>query len=68
MLKVAILDDYQNVTQEFVDLTKLSEKYEIKVFNKALKSLKVQSYCNKNQNFSVENQNFEVRMNLIFRD
>ena len=34
MLKVAILDDYQNVAQEFVDLKKLSEKYEIKIFSK----------------------------------
>ena len=33
MLKVAILDDYQNVSQDFVDLKKLSGKYEIKVFN-----------------------------------
>ena len=35
MLKVAILDDYQNVSQEFVDLKKLSGKYEIKVFSEA---------------------------------
>ena len=34
MFKVAILDDYQNVSQEFVDLKKLSGKYEIKVFSK----------------------------------
>ena len=33
MLKVAILDDYQNVAKEFVDLKKLSGKYQIKVFN-----------------------------------
>ena len=33
MLKVAILDDYQNVAQEFVDLEKLSGKYEFKVFS-----------------------------------
>ena len=33
MLKVAILDDYQNVSQQFVNLKKLSEKYEIKVFS-----------------------------------
>ncbi len=33
MLKIAILDDYQNVFKEFVDLKKLSEKYEIKIFN-----------------------------------
>ncbi len=33
MLKVAILDDYQNVSQDFVDLKKLLGKYEIRVFN-----------------------------------
>ena len=33
MLKVAILDDYQNVSQQFVDLKKLSGKYEIKIFS-----------------------------------
>ena len=33
MLKVAILDDYQNVSQEFVDLKKLSGKYEFKIFS-----------------------------------
>ncbi len=33
MLKVAILDDYQNISQEFVDLKKLSGKYEIKIFS-----------------------------------
>ena len=38
MLKVAILDDYQNVAQEFVDLKKLSGKYEIKVFGEPFKS------------------------------
>ena len=34
MLKVAILDDYQNVSQEFVNLKKLSGKYEFKIFSK----------------------------------
>jgi len=33
MLKVAILDDYQNVFHEFVDLKKLSGKYEFKIFS-----------------------------------
>jgi phosphoglycerate dehydrogenase-like enzyme len=33
MLKVAILDDYQNVSQEFVELKKLSGKYEFKIFS-----------------------------------
>ena len=33
MLKVAILDDYQNVSQQFLDLNKLSGKYEIIIFS-----------------------------------
>ncbi len=33
MLKVAILDDYQNVSQQFVNLEKLSGKYEFKIFS-----------------------------------
>ena len=33
MLKVAILDDYQNVSHQFVDIEKLSGKYEIKIFS-----------------------------------
>ena len=33
MLKVAILDDYQNVSQQFVDIKKLSGKYEFKIFS-----------------------------------
>ena len=33
MLKVAILDYYQNVSQQFVDLEKLSGKYEFKIFS-----------------------------------
>ena len=32
MHKVAILDDYQNVSHEFVDLKKLAGKYEFKIF------------------------------------
>ena len=38
MLKVAILDDYQNVSQEFVDLKKLSGKYDIKIFSEPFKN------------------------------
>ena len=38
MIKVAILDDYQNVAQEFVDLKKLERKYEIKVFSEPFKN------------------------------
>ena len=32
MLKVAILDDYQNISQNFLNLKELSRKYEFKVF------------------------------------
>ena len=38
MIKVAILDDYQNVSQEFIDLKKLDSKYEVKVFGEPFKS------------------------------
>ena len=37
MLKVAILDDYQNISHEFVDLKKLSAKYEIRIFSEPFK-------------------------------
>ena len=37
MLKVAILDDYQNVSQQFIDIEKLSGKYEIKIFSEPFK-------------------------------
>ena len=35
MLKVAILDDYQNVSQAFLNLKKLDGQYEFKIFNEA---------------------------------
>ena len=40
MIKVAILDDYQNVSHEFVDFKKLDGKYEIKVFSEPFKNEK----------------------------
>ena len=40
MLKVAILDDYQNVSQQFFDQEKLSGKYEFKIFNEAFSNEK----------------------------
>ena len=33
MIKVAILDDYQDFSQQFLDLKKLSGKYEFQIFN-----------------------------------
>ena len=38
MIKVAILDDYQNVSHEFVDFKKLDGKYAIKIFSEPFKS------------------------------
>ena len=38
MLKVAILDDYQNISQDFLNLKKLSGKYEIKIFKEVFGS------------------------------
>jgi len=38
MLKVAILDDYQNVAQEFVNLKKISGKFDIKIFSEPFKN------------------------------
>ena len=38
MLKVAILDDCQNVSQEFLDLKKLNGKYNIEIFNDPFES------------------------------
>ncbi len=34
MIKVAILDDYQDVSHEFIDFKNLSKKYNIEIFNK----------------------------------
>ena len=57
MLKVAILDDYQNISQQFVDLKKLSGKYEIKVFSEPFQ----------NEEEAIENlKNFEAL--LIMRE
>ena len=57
MLKVAILDDYQNISQQFVDLKKLSGKYEIKIFSEPFQ----------NEEEAIENlKNFEAL--LIMRE
>ena len=34
MIKVAVLDDYQNIFEEFIDIDKYKEKYEFTIFNK----------------------------------
>ena len=38
MLKVAILDDYQKISQEFIDLKKFAKKFDIEIFSEAFVS------------------------------
>ena len=33
MIKVAILDDYQDAFRQIVDISKLKDKYNFKIFN-----------------------------------
>jgi hypothetical protein len=35
MIKVAVLDDYQNIFRQIVDIKKYKDKYDFKVFNNA---------------------------------
>ena len=57
MIKAAILDDYQNVSQKFIELKKFKGKYEIKVFIEPFK----------NEEEAIENlQDYEVL--LIMRE
>ena len=33
MIKVAVLDDYQNIFREFIDIDKHKDKYDFTIFN-----------------------------------
>ena len=33
MIKVAVLDDYQNIFEEFIDIEKYRDRYEFTIFN-----------------------------------
>jgi hypothetical protein len=35
MIKVAVLDDYQNAFQQIVDIEKYKDKFDFKVFNES---------------------------------
>ena len=35
MIKVAVLDDYQSAFNEIIDIEKLKNKFDFKIFNKA---------------------------------
>ena len=38
MIKVAVLDDYQNVFKEFVDIEKYNNKYSFKIFTNSFQN------------------------------
>ena len=35
MIKVAVLDDYQNIFKEIIDIEKFNDRYNFKIFNQA---------------------------------
>ena len=43
-IKVAILDDYQNVTHHFANWETLNDKIELKMFNEYMLSYQVRAY------------------------
>ena len=38
MIKVAVLDDYQNIFKEFIDVDKYKDKFEFTIFNEPFQS------------------------------
>ena len=59
MLKVAILDDYQNIAKDFIDLKKLSSKYEFQIFNQPFE----------NEDDAIEQlKEFEVLFKKFFKE
>ena len=38
MIKIAVLDDYQNIFEEFIDVNKYKEKFEFTIFNEPFQS------------------------------
>ena len=38
MIKVAVLDDYQNIFEEFIDIDKYKDKFEFTIFNEPFQS------------------------------
>ena len=51
MIKVAVLDDYQNVFQQIIDIDKYKEKFDFEIFN--------DPFLNENEAISLL-KNFEV--------
>ena len=50
MIKVAVLDDYQNIFKEFIDIEKYKDKYDFQIFTKPFQNedetlLEIESYC-----------------------
>ena len=38
MIKIAVLDDYQNIFEEFIDIDKYKDKFEFTIFNEPFQS------------------------------
>ena len=38
MIKIAVLDDYQNIFEEFIDVDKYKDKFEFTIFNEPFQS------------------------------
>ena len=38
MIKIAVLDDYQNIFEEFIDIDKHKDKFEFTIFNEPFQS------------------------------
>ena len=65
MIKVAVLDDYQEVFQQIIDIQKYKEKYEFRIFNEpflneneaivALEDFEVFYNARKNSNYKIIN-------------
>ena len=45
MIKVAVLDDYQNIFREFIDIEKYKNKYEFTIFK--------QPFANESEKFKI---------------
>ena len=50
MIKVAVLDDYQNIFREFIDIDKHKDKYDFTIFN--------QPFANKDEALAANRRNY----------
>ena len=59
MIKVAVLDDYQNAFEEIIEIEKLKNKFDFKIFNEAFND----------ENEAIEAlEEFEALLIICFKD